>query len=104
MTVGAEELIRQTFKMLSDVEKTPKDQFVSRARLLALSLQQYERKLEDARIEVDALRQAMGEAVGAMRNPRDRHARGAADPVAILEEAMSGYAPTAKSRIKLRHA
>lgn len=104
MTVGAEDLIRQTFNMLSDEGKYPKEQFASRARLLALTLQQYEREHEDARIEVEALRQAIGDALGVMRKPRDRHARGAADPAAILEEALSGYAPAAKARIKLRHA
>ena len=48
---------------------------------------------EDARTEVDALRRATGDFLGAMRKPRDRHAQVAADPVAILEEALSGYAP-----------
>ena len=93
MPVRAEELIRQTFDMLSEEETIPTDRFVSRARLFALSLQQHERELADARTEVDALRRATGDFLGAMRKPRDRHAQVAADPVAILEEALSGYAP-----------
>jgi hypothetical protein len=102
MTVRTEELIRQTFNILNDEEKTPKDLFVSRARLLALTLQQHDRELEDARIEVEVLRQVIEDALGAMPKPRHRHAQGAADPVAILEEALSGYAATAQARITLK--
>ncbi len=108
MPVDNTTLIRQTFEMLGNLENTSKDEIASRARLLALALQQAERDGFEAEIHIEVLKEAMKQVLSSVKkhmkvkfkSPTDDYV---VDVSALLEEALSPYADSARARSLVKH-
>ncbi len=108
MPVENETLIRQTFEMLGNYENTNKDELASRARLLALALQQAERDSIESEIHIEVLKEAMGQVLHSVKkhmkvrfkSPNEGYV---VDVSKVLEEALSPYADSALARSVVKH-
>ncbi len=103
MAVDNQKLIQQTFKLLEEPEKASNDVLASRARLLALRLQQSERESNELEVQCELLKEAIEqvlEAVGDHKKVRVKSAKGkySIDITKLLKKALSPYADSAYAR------
>ncbi len=108
MPVDNKTLIRQTFEMLGNYENTSKDEIASRARLLALAMQQADRDSIEAEIQIEVLKEAMKQVLSSVKkhmkvkfkSPNEGYV---IDVSAVLEEALSPYADSSRARNVVKH-
>lgn len=103
MTVNNHELIQQTFTLLDNPDEASKDEFASRARLLALALQQDDRSKYELEVHNEVLKEAMEQVLEAVRGHMDvkfKSPKGGyiIDITEVLKEALSPYADSAYAR------
>jgi len=108
MPVDNEELIRQTFEMLGNIENISKDEIASRARLLVLALQQAERESIESEIHIEVLKEAMEQVLSSVKkhmkvkfkSPEEGYV---VDVSQVLQDALSPCADSAMARSKVKN-
>ena len=103
MPVDNEKLVRQTFKMLGNLDNTSKDEIASRARLLALALQQAERAYNEIEVHNEVLKEAMEQVLSSVKNHMDLKFQNpdggfVVDLGEVMKQALSPYADSAYAR------
>ena len=103
MTISNHKLIQQTFTLLDNPDKASRDEFASRARLLALALQQAERSKYELEVRNEVLKEAMEQVLEAVRSHMDvkfKSPKGGytIDITKVLNEALSPDADSAYAR------
>jgi len=103
MAVDNEKLVRHTFKLLGNLSAASKDELASRARLLALALQQSERELAEAEVRVEMHKEAMEQVLDSIKGHMDvkfKSPKGGyvVDVNKVLKKALSPYADSAYAR------
>ncbi|MCW9036116.1 MAG: hypothetical protein OQK35_08210 [Alphaproteobacteria bacterium] len=103
MAVNNNKLIQQTFMLLEKQDKASKDELASRARLLALALQQAERSNEELEVHNEVLKEAMEQVLESVRGHMDvkfKNPKGGyvVDITKTLKKALSPYADSANAR------
>lgn len=107
MPVSNHKLIQQTFTLLDNPDKASSDELASRARLLALALQQSERFMYELEVHNEVLKEAMEQVLEAVRGHMDvkfKSSKGGyvIDVTKVLDEALSPYVDSAYARSVLK--